>query len=96
MTTFDDDITDMKKSNSVPIRNAILYLRFSTVEQADGTSELRQTQMADRWCKENGAERSCPAGLLLAWVTIFLNRFAWAWISDLRVIHERLRPAGPT
>jgi len=36
------------------MNNAILYLRYSTPEQADGQSELRQTQGAERWCKEHG------------------------------------------
>ena len=34
--------------------NAILYLRYSTVEQADGQSEQRPTRGAERWCKEHG------------------------------------------
>jgi DNA invertase Pin-like site-specific DNA recombinase len=33
--------------------NAILYLRFSTDEQADGDSERRQTERAKRWCHDN-------------------------------------------
>lgn len=36
------------------MKNAILYLRYSTPEQADGQSELRQTQGAERWCREHG------------------------------------------
>jgi len=31
--------------------DAVLYLRFSTDEQADGTSEQRQTDAADPFCK---------------------------------------------
>src|SRR5579863_4299176 len=34
----------------------ILYLRYSTAEQADGQSEQRQTQNANRWCKEHGGQ----------------------------------------
>ena len=36
------------------MKNAILYLRYSTPEQAEGQSEQRQTQGAERWCKEHG------------------------------------------
>ncbi len=36
------------------MQNAILYLRYSTPEQADGQSEQRQIQGAQRWCKEHG------------------------------------------
>ena len=36
--------------------NAILYLRYSTAEQADGQSEQRQTQSAEQWSKEHGAK----------------------------------------
>lgn len=36
------------------MKNAILYLRYSTPEQAQGQSEQRQTQGAERWCKEQG------------------------------------------
>ena len=36
------------------MKNAILYLRYSTAEQAEGQSEQRQTQGAERWCKEHG------------------------------------------
>jgi len=36
------------------MKNAILYLRYSTAEQAEGQSEQRQTQAAERWCKEHG------------------------------------------
>ncbi len=36
------------------MKNAILYLRYSTPEQAEGQSEQRQTQGAERWCKEQG------------------------------------------
>lgn len=36
------------------MKNAILYLRYSTAEQAEGQSEQRQTQSAERWCKEHG------------------------------------------
>ena len=46
----------MKRSNPVTLRNSILYLRYSTLEQSEGQSELRQTQMAQRWSKENDAE----------------------------------------
>lgn len=35
------------------MKNAILYLRYSTPEQAEGQSEQRQTQGAERWCKEH-------------------------------------------
>ncbi len=34
------------------MNGAILYLRYSTVEQAEGQSEQRQTQSAERWCKD--------------------------------------------
>lgn len=36
------------------MKDAILYLRYSTPEQADGQSEQRQTQAAEKWCKEHG------------------------------------------
>jgi len=32
----------------------ISYLRFSTPEQSKGDSTRRQTEMAERWCKEHG------------------------------------------
>jgi DNA invertase Pin-like site-specific DNA recombinase len=38
------------------MKNAILYLRYSTPEQAEGQSEQRQTQGAERWCKEHDAK----------------------------------------
>lgn len=34
--------------------NAILYLRFSTAEAADGDGERRQTERAKRWGHDNG------------------------------------------
>ena len=41
--------------HSIPyMQNAILYLRYSTPEQAEGQSEQRQIQGAQRWCKEHG------------------------------------------
>ncbi len=35
------------------MKNAILYLRYSTPEQVDGQSEQRQTQGAERWCRKH-------------------------------------------
>jgi DNA invertase Pin-like site-specific DNA recombinase len=40
----------------VVFMHSILYLRYSTPEQADGQSEKRQIEYAKRWSKENGAE----------------------------------------
>jgi DNA invertase Pin-like site-specific DNA recombinase/ssDNA-binding Zn-finger/Zn-ribbon topoisomerase 1 len=37
-------------------KGAILYLRYSTTEQAEGQSEQRQCATAERWCKEH----ECP------------------------------------
>jgi DNA invertase Pin-like site-specific DNA recombinase len=34
------------------MNGAILYLRYSTVEQGEGQSEQRQTQSAERWCQD--------------------------------------------
>jgi DNA invertase Pin-like site-specific DNA recombinase len=36
------------------MKNAILYLRYSTLEQAEGQSEQRQTERGEKWCKEHG------------------------------------------
>src|SRR5579862_6176260 len=36
--------------------HSILYLRYSTPEQADGQSEKRQVEYARKWSGENGAE----------------------------------------
>jgi DNA invertase Pin-like site-specific DNA recombinase len=36
--------------------DSILYLRYSTPEQAEGQSEKRQIGYAKKWSKENGAE----------------------------------------
>lgn len=36
------------------MNGAVLYLRYSTPEQAEGQSEQRQTQGAQKWCKEHG------------------------------------------
>lgn len=36
--------------------DSILYLRYSTPEQADGQSEKRQIEYARKWSRENGAE----------------------------------------
>jgi DNA invertase Pin-like site-specific DNA recombinase/ssDNA-binding Zn-finger/Zn-ribbon topoisomerase 1 len=36
--------------------SAVLYLRYSTTEQSAGQSEQRQTQGAERWCRERGVK----------------------------------------
>src|SRR5262245_13082319 len=35
------------------MNSAALYLRYSTLEQAEGQSEQRQIQGAERWCREH-------------------------------------------
>jgi DNA invertase Pin-like site-specific DNA recombinase len=40
----------------VVFMDSILYLRYSTPEQAEGQSEKRQIEYAKKWSKENGAE----------------------------------------
>ena len=36
------------------MKNAILYLRYSVPEKAEGQSEQRQTRGAKEWSKEHG------------------------------------------
>src|SRR6266576_4963794 len=58
------------------MNNAILYLRYSTLEQSEGQSERSQTEIADWWCKEFADEfqNSFRHGSAASSLALTLNR----------------------